>query len=173
MEESKSELFDDWPERYDRWFETPIGSQVKACEEALVMEMLTPEPREAILDAGSGTGVFTLPIIAAGALVTGLDISLPMVRSSVPQAGACLLQPGGGRYGLTTLPPRCLRQIRIDNGPGVRRGRGVGCRRSFYGSRRRAAWWSRQRSTARAPGQPAGEKRRGKRKHLQEGRFQV
>ncbi len=93
MEESKSELFDDWPERYDRWFETPIGSQVKACEEALVMEMLTPEPREAILDAGSGTGVFTLPIIAAGALVTGLDISLPMVRSSVRKLGRASFSP--------------------------------------------------------------------------------
>ena len=93
MEESKGELFDDWPERYDRWFETPIGSLVKSCEEALVMEMLIPAPGETILDAGSGTGVFTLPIIAAGALVTGLDISLPMVLSSIRKLGRASFSP--------------------------------------------------------------------------------
>jgi ubiquinone/menaquinone biosynthesis C-methylase UbiE len=76
-------LFDEWPEQYDRWFESPLGAVVKACELALIMELLVPRPGEVILDAGSGTGVFTLPMLRAGAAVVGLDLSLPMIRRAV------------------------------------------------------------------------------------------
>jgi ubiquinone/menaquinone biosynthesis C-methylase UbiE len=93
MSQHEGQLFDDWPERYDRWFETPIGSLVKSCEGALVMELLAPAPGEVILDAGSGTGVFTLPILAAGASVVGLDISLPMVRASAGRLGRASFGP--------------------------------------------------------------------------------
>jgi ubiquinone/menaquinone biosynthesis C-methylase UbiE len=93
MPQHEGRLFDDWPERYDRWFETPIGSLVKSCEEALVMDLLAPAPGEAILDAGSGTGIFTSPILAAGASVTGLDISLPMVQASVGRLGRASFSP--------------------------------------------------------------------------------
>lgn len=73
-------LFDDWPERYDRWFETPIGRLVRRYECDLIMDLLRPKPGDLILDAGCGTGVFTGEILAAGTRVTGLDVSLPMVR---------------------------------------------------------------------------------------------
>ncbi len=43
------------------------------------MELLDPAPGETILDAGCGTGVFTIDILSAGAGVVGLDISLPML----------------------------------------------------------------------------------------------
>ncbi len=74
-----AEIFDDWPERYDQWFRTPIGSLVKTYESELVLEMLRPQQGEMILDAGCGTGVFTLDILAAGASVVGLELSLPML----------------------------------------------------------------------------------------------
>jgi ubiquinone/menaquinone biosynthesis C-methylase UbiE len=75
-------LFDDWPEGYDRWFETPIGSLVKKFEMKLVLDLLRPSPGEKILDAGCGTGLFTSEILFRGAKVTGLDISLPMLKKA-------------------------------------------------------------------------------------------
>lgn len=73
------EIFDDWPGRYEQWFKTPIGTLVKEYENELIMEMLDPRQGEEILDAGCGTGIFTLSLLVAGAYVTGLEISLPML----------------------------------------------------------------------------------------------
>ncbi len=75
-----SRLFDQWPEKYDRWFETPIGALVKKYENELLLDLLQPRPGESILDVGCGTGVFTLDILASGARVTGLDVSIPMLK---------------------------------------------------------------------------------------------
>jgi len=75
-----SSLFDEWPEKYDRWFDTPIGTLVKKYEVELLMDLLQPSPGEKILDVGCGTGVFTLDILAFGPRVTGLDISQPMLK---------------------------------------------------------------------------------------------
>ena len=74
----KEELFDHWPEAYDQWFTTPIGSLVKKYEAGLLMDLLRPRPGEFILDAGCGTGIFTLDLLSHGSHVIGLDISLPM-----------------------------------------------------------------------------------------------
>ena len=76
---SVKQLFDDWPERYDRWFETPLGRAVLAAESELVLDLLRPAPGERILDAGSGTGLFSGAFLDRGARVTGLDISLAML----------------------------------------------------------------------------------------------
>ncbi len=72
-------LFDEWPERYERWFSTPLGSFIKHVELELLLDLLQPGPGETILDAGCGTGVFTRDILACGSKVTGLDLSLPML----------------------------------------------------------------------------------------------
>jgi len=72
-------LFDEWPERYDEWFETSIGKVVKEIEAELILEFLNPGPEDRVLDAGCGTGIFTLDILAAGAQVTGIDVSRPML----------------------------------------------------------------------------------------------
>ena len=74
------QLFDDWPERYDRWFKTPLGRVVIRHESALILDMLRPGRGELILDAGSGTGIFTREFLARGAGVVGLDISQAMLR---------------------------------------------------------------------------------------------
>jgi ubiquinone/menaquinone biosynthesis C-methylase UbiE len=76
---TKELLFDTWPERYDTWFTTPIGKLVKKYERDLILELLSPKLGDRILDAGCGTGVFTIDILALGAHVVGLDISLPML----------------------------------------------------------------------------------------------
>ena len=79
---AKKALFDDWPARYDGWFETPIGKAVREGEAELIGELLSPKPGERVLDAGCGTGVFTLDILAAGSRVVGLDISGTMLSAA-------------------------------------------------------------------------------------------
>src|SRR5574340_691955 len=73
-------LFDDWPERYDRWFATPLGRAVLRHEGNLVLDLLRPTSGDLILDAGSGTGIFTREFLRRGAEIVGIDISLAMLR---------------------------------------------------------------------------------------------
>jgi ubiquinone/menaquinone biosynthesis C-methylase UbiE len=73
------QLFDEWPEAYDRWFATPIGSLVRKYETEMILNLLSPKGGEIILDAGCGTGIFTLDILSSGSKVIGLDPSLPML----------------------------------------------------------------------------------------------
>lgn len=87
LQHPKSRLFDEWPEKYDNWFTTPIGALVKKYEAELLLDLLGPRSGETILDAGCGTGIFTLDILASGAHVIGLDISLPMLRRAREKAG--------------------------------------------------------------------------------------
>ena len=82
MPKEKNQLFDDWPDKYDRWFETPVGSVIRTSEVDLVMELLSPLAGEIILDAGCGTGLFTLDTLASGAVVVGLDLSFPMLSKA-------------------------------------------------------------------------------------------
>ncbi|MBA4423489.1 MAG: class I SAM-dependent methyltransferase [Syntrophus sp. (in: bacteria)] len=77
---TEKQLFDDWPERYDRWFDTPVGKAVLRYEKELTLELLSPVQGEQILDAGSGTGIFTREFLVRGADVVGLDISWAMLR---------------------------------------------------------------------------------------------
>jgi len=79
MNKERAQLFDEWPESYDRWFTTPIGSLVKRYETELILNLLSPKQGEIILDAGCGTGIFSLDILSSGAKVIGLDLSLPML----------------------------------------------------------------------------------------------
>ncbi|MBW1894666.1 MAG: methyltransferase domain-containing protein [Deltaproteobacteria bacterium] len=85
-EGTKSNLFDEWPDQYDRWFETPVGLLVKRYESELILGLLKPRPGEMILDVGCGTGVFTVDILSFGPLVVGLDISKPMLVRAVKKA---------------------------------------------------------------------------------------
>ena len=82
----KTQLFDDWPDRYEKWFTTPIGSLMKRVEWELIDDLLKPGPGEFILDAGCGTGVFTLDMISRGARVVGIDLSLSMIRRARQKA---------------------------------------------------------------------------------------
>ncbi len=82
---TEAQLFDEWPERYNRWFATPIGKLVKETEASLTNELLDSRPGEKILDAGCGTGIFTLDFLARGARVVGLDISHQMLEYAVKE----------------------------------------------------------------------------------------
>jgi ubiquinone/menaquinone biosynthesis C-methylase UbiE len=75
----KAELFDEWPKKYDEWFTTPLGLLIKKYESELLLDLLRPACGEIILDAGCGTGVFTLDILSFETHVIGVDLSLPML----------------------------------------------------------------------------------------------
>ncbi|MGC9967541.1 MAG: class I SAM-dependent methyltransferase [Syntrophobacteraceae bacterium] len=91
-----SDFFAEWPEKYDEWFETPIGRLVREYEGRVLREMVCPGPDEEILDVGCGTGVFTSDLLDAGSRVTGLEICLPMLlRAGKKAAGRPLLMVRG------------------------------------------------------------------------------
>jgi len=81
------ELFDEWPEKYDEWFTTPIGLPVKKYESELLLHLLKPKSDEFILDAGCGTGIFTLDVLSFGTHVIGVDLSLPMLSRATQKTG--------------------------------------------------------------------------------------
>jgi len=91
-----SEIFDRWPEKYDQWFETPVGRLVKKYERKLILRMLKPERGDFILDAGCGTGVFTSDFLEADTKVVGLELSRPMlIRGMVKNRGRRFLPVQG------------------------------------------------------------------------------
>jgi len=87
------QIFDEWPEKYDLWFETPIGRLIKEYESKLVLRMLRPKPGEVILDAGCGTGIFTADILETGARVVGLELSFAMLCRCLTKCGGETFQP--------------------------------------------------------------------------------
>lgn len=95
------QLFDEWPERYDRWFETPVGKAVLQYESELILDLLRPGRGERILDAGSGTGIFTRELLARGAAAVGLDISLAMLLYAAGKAAPWQEVQEGERF----IPP--------------------------------------------------------------------
>ena len=101
-ENVKDKLFDEWPETYDRWFTTPIGALVKHYEAELILDLLRPAGSELILDAGCGTGIFTLDILAGDSMVIGLDLSVPMLRHGKKKAGQAPFEVVAGD--VLTLP---------------------------------------------------------------------
>lgn len=81
-------LFDDWIDRYDRWFATPIGQLVHRYETKLLLTLLDPQPGEQILDVGCGTGLFTADVLRSGARVIGVDLSAPMLSRAIARGGS-------------------------------------------------------------------------------------
>ena len=104
-------LFDEWPEKYDRWFETPIGALVKKYENELFLELLQPRPGERILDVGCGTGVFTVNILAAGPRVSGLDISMPMLKRAGQKLKGYPFQGVAGDMSFLPFADECFDKV--------------------------------------------------------------
>ena len=107
----KGKLFDEWPEKYDQWFETPIGALVKKYENELLLDLLEPRPQELILDAGCGTGVFTLNILGLGTRVIGLDISQPMLVGARQKAEKYSFRGVAGDMGFLPFADECFDKV--------------------------------------------------------------
>ena len=76
----KKQIFDEWSDKYEKWFKTPLGQIVRETELNLLMESLNPQAGETILDAGCGTGIFTTDFLAKGPKIVGMDISPNMLE---------------------------------------------------------------------------------------------
>ena len=107
----KGRLFDEWPEKYDRWFETPIGALVKKYEKELLLDLLQPRPAEMILDVGCGTGVFTFDILSFGPRITGLDISYPMLKRAEMNAKGYPFRALAGDMGYLPFGDGCFDKV--------------------------------------------------------------
>jgi ubiquinone/menaquinone biosynthesis C-methylase UbiE len=77
-----NQLFDNSAEFYNEWFTTPIGKLVLETEQELINRFVEPSAGDRILDAGCGTGIFTLDFLNTGTIVTGLDISRGMLLNA-------------------------------------------------------------------------------------------
>ena len=91
-----AEIFDDWSDKYDQWFQTPLGRLIRDYESELVLRMLRPNKGEAILDAGCGTGIFTADIVNAGARVMELEVSLNMLDRALSKYAGRVFWPVSG-----------------------------------------------------------------------------
>jgi ubiquinone/menaquinone biosynthesis C-methylase UbiE len=65
---------------YDAWYATPFGAYSHKLESELVHKLLGDVGGRRVLDAGSGTGIYTLELAHRGARVVALDVSREMIR---------------------------------------------------------------------------------------------
>jgi len=78
--------FNEAANKYDSWYTTPMGRFVDEVETRLAFELFTPEKGMTILDAGCGTGNFSIKLAERGACVTGIDLSTEMMAIAQEKA---------------------------------------------------------------------------------------
>src|SRR5690606_3375864 len=85
------------PERKHAWFEEffsddylrtvrPPGPRALAAEANFITDMLSIVPGTTLLDVGCGLGLHSIELAQRGALVVGLDLSLPMLSRASDEA---------------------------------------------------------------------------------------
>jgi ubiquinone/menaquinone biosynthesis C-methylase UbiE len=87
------QTFDAFAEKYDLWFETPLGKYVAAAEKKMILDLAAPEKGEKMLDVGIGTGFFALEFLKRGADITGIDVS-PKMLAAARKKGFKNVSPG-------------------------------------------------------------------------------
>ena len=80
--------FDKKAPEYDAWYKTQKGALVDALETECAFSLFTPAPGMRVLDAGCGTGNFSMKMAALGAHVEGIDLSAPMIGYAQEKAAA-------------------------------------------------------------------------------------
>ncbi len=76
------QYFDKVAPKYRNMTSSGIIGKVREREMKSVMRMLSPKPCESILDAGCGSGFYSLRIKSVGAIVLGVDSSPRMVHEA-------------------------------------------------------------------------------------------
>lgn len=75
---------------YDQWFERPWGRYAFAVESAAIARAAHAVPSGLLLDAGCGTGRFTMHVADQHATSVGVDLDPDMLRLATPRfAGRC------------------------------------------------------------------------------------
>ena len=80
--------FDKKAPEYDAWYQTQKGALVDALETECAFSLFQPTAGMRVLDAGCGTGNFSLKMAALGATVEGVDLSAPMIGYAKEKAQA-------------------------------------------------------------------------------------
>ena len=76
----KREIFDDLANRYDSWFETPLGKKIFESEKSCIEKLINKVEDKFAVDLGIGTGLFTKILREKGYKVIGIDISDEMLK---------------------------------------------------------------------------------------------
>jgi len=79
-------VFDRIADEYDQWYETKLGKFADEVETKLAFSLFQPKPGMHVLDAGCGTGNFSIKLAQAGCRVTGIDISEEMLKIAKQKA---------------------------------------------------------------------------------------
>lgn len=74
--------FDRIAESYDHWYGTPLGRFADAVETALAFRLFRVRRGDLLLDAGCGTGNFSLKLVRKGARVVGVDLAPGMLAQA-------------------------------------------------------------------------------------------
>ena len=85
-------------------FGGPIGGLLLAAQEQLLVDALAPLDGRRVLDVGTGTGRAALGLARAGAVVTGVDASLEMLRVARGRAAAAGVSVAFGLADAHALP---------------------------------------------------------------------
>ncbi|HOQ09126.1 MAG TPA: class I SAM-dependent methyltransferase [Syntrophomonadaceae bacterium] len=64
---------------YDLWYQNPRGAFIDELETEAALKLFSPYPNQPVLDAGCGTGNFSIKLAQMGSKVTGIDISEDML----------------------------------------------------------------------------------------------
>lgn len=79
-------VFDEFFDGYDAWYNTRIGAFVDKVETEAAFRLLSPKSGIRVLDAGCGTGNFSIKLSRMGCDVTGIDVSENMLAQAVQKA---------------------------------------------------------------------------------------
>ena len=71
--------FDKKAPEYDTWYHTQRGALVDALETECAFALFEPDTGSFVLDAGCGTGNFSMKLAKKGVRVEGVDLSEPMI----------------------------------------------------------------------------------------------
>lgn len=76
----EKEIFNDLANRYDSWFETPLGKKIFESEKSCIEKLIKKVESKVAIDLGIGTGLFTKILREKGYKVIGIDISDEMLK---------------------------------------------------------------------------------------------
>ncbi len=86
VEGERLSFFDPIANVYDLWYEKPLGRFVDEIETRVALEFFHPKPGTCVLDAGCGTGNFSIKLAKLGVKVVGIDISEEMLKIAKDKA---------------------------------------------------------------------------------------